>query len=259
MSVLLGHVTAWMRTHGMPLSILWGDRMRYARFGWDVAGARLAYSFSRRHARALAGARERVVRLSDPAARAAELHALHRELPVRVERSAADFPKVLRKIGRTVFAAARGGRLAAYVLAKRESWDGSPRGWSVEEAAGSAAGVLSLHRHLLTLPRIERVRGVLPLAPLPWTRSLLAAVDGWRVGIVPMGQIKVVDRAAVLSALGAAPVGSALARLAPDPAAEARLLFGPAPAALQLPPGRTARVLAGILPLPLFLWPSDHV
>src|SRR3990172_4831266 len=35
MAVLLDHPTRYMKHHGMPLSILWGDRTRYARFGWE--------------------------------------------------------------------------------------------------------------------------------------------------------------------------------------------------------------------------------
>jgi len=38
MSALLRHVIAEMRQKRMPVSVLWGRRQRYGRFGWELAG-----------------------------------------------------------------------------------------------------------------------------------------------------------------------------------------------------------------------------
>ena len=45
MTHLLGDVVKHMGKRGMPLSILWGNKFRYHRFGWEPAGSRFAFGF----------------------------------------------------------------------------------------------------------------------------------------------------------------------------------------------------------------------
>lgn len=85
MSRMLPAAVKHMTERGWPLSVLWGDRQRYLRFGWERAGALLHIHVSRR---SLAGYEEVPVADVDPTdpgnvQRVDELHAC---LPYRVER-----------------------------------------------------------------------------------------------------------------------------------------------------------------------------
>ncbi len=262
MSALLGYATAWMRVHGMPLSILWGDRYRYARFGWEGAGTTVGFTLYPAAASFLKDHDEPVTELKRPAARVRELHALHRALPARVERSATVFPLILSKVGRRVFAVLRRGRVTAYAITR--SWrTGRGRGagvtWQVEEAVGAPAGVVSIFRALVVRPGTERVRGELLPEFLAHARGLLNGADCWSLSARCLGQVKVVDRNATLAALGVPALAGPLRAVRPTPLELPRLLFGPVPLRAQVPAGPARTRLERVLPLPLFLWPTDHV
>lgn len=258
MAALLEHCTGWMRAHGMPVSILWGDHLRYARFGWTGAGARLKFTVTRRSAAALARWNLPVALVRNADRIAPELHALHRTLPVRVERSAAVFPLILRKVGRRVLVARAGRRVAAYALARR--WHSRRHvSWSVEEAAGSPEGLLSLFRWLATRPGVDQVGAEASLSPQPHLARLLEAADGWSTSVIQLGQVKVVDLDGAARSYGQAALAPAIRRARLAPLAQPGALFGPVPVA-TLWPRRIAHApgLRG-LPLPLYLCPSDHV
>ncbi len=260
MSVLLHYATDWMRTHGMPLSILWGEHLRYARFGWVGAGGRLTYGFSKRTAKeVLARYDARVVELTALERAAEELHALHRRLPLRVERSAEVFPLMLKKIHRRVFVALQGQRILAYAVA-RSSKSGKGRvDWSIEEVVGSGPGILSILRWLVRRPETGWVQGELPLVHRDYLKPLLNASDGWSTSVKPLGQIKVVDEDGALKAFRASAIQPALRRLRLSPLDRVRLLFGPLTPYLLLPHEAAHNRLAKHLPLPFYLWPTDHV
>jgi len=258
MAALLDYSTEYMRGHGMPVSILWGDRTRYARFGWEPAGEKLGFRIDGRSAETLRKYDDRVVELKDPEPRAAEMHALHRALPVRVERTPAVFPLVMRKVNRRVFCAVRGHRIVAYALAR--SWGGKNGvTWGVEETAGSAEGVLSLYRWFASRPGTRVVHGEVPFAPVPYLQALFGAMDFWRSSVGCLGQIKVVDRPALLRAYGLGVLDRPVRGLKWNVLEQARLLFGPLPPRAILRSGAALRALDRRLPLPFYLWPSDHV
>jgi len=258
MSVLLNHCTSWMRSHGMPASILWGDHTRYARFGWTGAGARLRLRLNRRSASALARWTLPVQAIRTPEPLAEELHALHRTLPARVERSAAVFPLILRKVDRQVLVARSGRRVAAYALVRR--WAGRRHAsYSVEEIAGRREGVLSLFRWLATRPGVDQVETEAPVAWQPHLAELLNGADGWSTSIIGLGQIKVVDPDGVAAAYGRPGLAKELRRRSIPASDQPRLLFGPLPAAAQFAGPAAGHARLGDLPLPFYLCPSDHV
>lgn len=258
MSVLLEHATAWMKAHGMPVSILWGDHLRYARFGWTGAGARVRFSVTPRTAGALARWTLPVAPCRDALPVADELHALHRTLPVRVERSAAVFSGIMHKANRRVYVARAGKRIAAYALVQR--WEARRQvTFSVEEAAGSSSGILSLFRWFATRPGVDAVKAEAPLTFQPHLPALLGAADGWSTSVIGLGQIKVVDAAGLGTAYGLPALAPALRRHAVRPTEQPGLLFGPLPPAARLPARAAAAAPFRRLPLPFYLCPSDHV
>ena len=48
MSALMAHATQWMKQRALPLAILWGDRFRYANFGYETAGRALQWDVKTR-------------------------------------------------------------------------------------------------------------------------------------------------------------------------------------------------------------------
>ncbi len=258
MAALLDYCTDYMRGHGMPVSILWGDRTRYARFGWEPAGEKFEFRINARSVGTLRRFDDRVVELRDPSRRAEELHALHRTVPVRVERSAADFPLMMLKVGRRVFCAVRGRRITAYALARY--WgEGKRSGWSVQEIAGASEGVLALYRWFASRPGVDQVHGEVPFAALPYLQTLFGATDFWRSSIGCLGQIKIVDRPGLLGSFQLGRLDRAVGALRWSGLEQARLLFGPLPPRAILPQGSALRALDRRLPLPFYLFPSDHV
>ena len=48
MSALMNHTTRWMKERELPLAILWGERFRYANFGYETAGRALQWEVKTR-------------------------------------------------------------------------------------------------------------------------------------------------------------------------------------------------------------------
>lgn len=262
MSALLVHCTDWMRRNGMPLSVLWGDATRYGRFGWRVAGTQVRLGLQARAIPALAKYRDRVARSSGNRPAMDELYSLHGKLRYRVGRSRESFGLIMKKPGRRIYVARCGGRATAYCFVRSVGghWGRRPRpAFSIDEWAGSGGGILSILRSLLRSFSGSRVEISLPAARLGWWADLLKGADSWSLSVHPLALIKVIDPGAVLKALG-------IARFAPliEPSRLGRrgdlgaLLFGPLSPEINLPEKR-ARRLRSVLPLPLFLFPSDHV
>ncbi|MGQ9731647.1 MAG: GNAT family N-acetyltransferase [Candidatus Zipacnadales bacterium] len=90
------------RERGWTLSVLWGDRQRYAPFGYEVCGLKYTVSVNRR---SLERGKVKPVEIAECNAAAPEvvdcLAALHATLPYRVERP--DFALKLRREGIRVF------------------------------------------------------------------------------------------------------------------------------------------------------------
>jgi predicted N-acetyltransferase YhbS len=261
MSDLLDYSTEWMRTHGMPVSILWGDHIRYARFGWAGCGRQIRFGINERSAAVpLAKLRNPVTEVRDVGRVAEELHVLQCALPLRVERSAGEFPLVLKKIGSRVFVAKRGVRIIAYAQVR-----GGRRGkrgradWHVEQMAGKGEGILSILGWMVRKNDVDWVRGALPVVHTDYLRTIMKASDCWSTGVELLGQVKVVDVDATLDALGAGDLKSVVRGLKLADVDLARLLFGPLSPNELVCSGPVRRKLAGRLPLPFHLWPADHV
>ena len=261
MSALLGYTTERMRKMGMPVSILWGDRVRYARFGWEPAGHAHHFSITPSSAGVLSACRERVERLDEPVRRSDELHVLHRRFPVRVERTSRVFSLMLEKAGIDVFAVTRGSRVAAYAVAREKKFREKGRkgsDWMIEEMGGKSRGILSILKWLAGRPGTRSVEGRYPLMRLPLTDPLLEAGSSWRSPVAMIGQIKVVDLKQALAGFGLSSFEREVRNLGYGGRRLVRTIFGPVPPKATLPcDGGYAR-LASRLPVDFHLWPSDN-
>jgi predicted N-acetyltransferase YhbS len=151
MSRLLEEAIGRMRRAGYPLSILWGDRQRYGRFGWERGGLRNSLSLSARQLGAPSAA-ERRLRMEpfspDPAL-CRRLRALDLDHPYGVERPLADIPDLLARVGRQTWIC-REGRRFAYLVLQREGRQRRGQYELLDEAGGDADLARSMLRVLLS-------------------------------------------------------------------------------------------------------------
>ncbi len=259
MSDLLGHCIEWMRGRGMPISILWGDAVRYGRFGWRVAGSHVCIGLQRRSLPALDRYRAKVVRVDGKQGIVDELFALHEKLEFRVVRNRTVFGLIMKKIGRRIYAVKTGKRISAYCLVRVQDESRRRASYTVEEWAGSGAGILSVLRSLLSSVPRAHVDICLPGVRLGWWTDLLKGADSWGLSIRPLGQVNVIDPDAALKALGMWEIAPLVRKSGPARRGNlAPLLFGPLSPKAHLP-GESADRLVSVLPVPLFLFHSDHV
>lgn len=281
MSALLEFWIDRMREAGVPLSDLAGDRARYGRYGWEIAGRECFYRVTERGFDSLSSSgRVREYAGDEDVDRVREIH--DRE-PLRVERDREQYADLLAKRGvRTLL---YGGDEPAYLSFTLESTDRT-----VTEFGGSRAGVEALLEHALAAYRTNsltvRARPDERLAPL-----FRAVADRWRVE--PHRSFNVVDLRALLDAyaprlaaawrergdggegrvsfgiagesaveLAYGPDGVAVEEYGGRPDVEldradaTRLLFG-APGGLAV--GADDPFLSAVLPLSLYVWRTDQV
>lgn len=259
MAALLGHSTGLMKRQGVPLSILWGDRFRYSRFGWEPAGAKLDLGFSQ-PSLAYWDHDPLSVTKADAAACLPAVRRLHSTQPARALRPAGTFLLHLTAQGRRLYLAGPAQKPAAYALVK--SWlnkEGKKK-WQVDEFAGSTDGILSLFSFLLKQPGTASLQATMPMAYGSWLPPLFRASNAWESSHGGMiGQFKVIDLAGLLRALGLSGLQPALAKARLSPAELVSVLLGPAGPKVLLPPGKLRDTLSAKLPVGLFLWPADHV
>ncbi len=256
MGSMLTYAAKWMKDEGMPISILWGNRRRYARYGWEPAGMHMGFSLEEEALPLLAHYRLPVREVKDARAAGPALARLHAQSGLGVRRKPEHFQHLLKRKGRRTLAAGPAEKPAAFVLGQAHKQDGKAN-WRVEAMAGSSEGIYSIFRQLLA--KGWTVKGVTPLSWRKGWPEFYDMAEGWSSSITGIGQVKVLDLKATLKAYGASSLEKDLRALRLTPMQLPRLLFGPLPPQALLPPGPRRDRLAGKLPLPLFLWPAETV
>jgi len=191
MTRLLDKAIQQMRVAGHAVSLLGGDRQRYARFGWENSGVCNVYELT---ARSLgkATAADRVLRLQDPdAAMCRRIRRLSDSRAYGVERKLGDMAPLLMRNGKQAWVCQEGRRFA-YAVAGGAGRTNRPYA-SIHEFGGDAELVLALFRRLMD----HSARGVLSVVagPNPEEQALLAPVSaGWSRQVDGMTQILDVAR-----------------------------------------------------------------
>jgi len=262
MTDLLNEAVRWMKEEDMPLSILWGNRYRYQRFGWEPAGCRYSCSFAGKALPLLVRYDLRSTPVDNPARIIGDLHALHQRMPYRIDMDRESFGLSISKVGRRIWTARDGGRAVAYAVAHEDRWKNKGKkrsGWTVDGWGGSLEGILSIIRSMLVRPGADYARCVWPAGRARIPSPVLEAADAWASGFEHMGQIRVNELKSAMTGLGAGNLLAPVQALGWNGRAQARLLFGPANPANLLSPRQATGVLGRGLPLGLFLEPLDAI
>ena len=191
MTRLLDEAIRQMRSAGHAVSVLGGDRQRYARFGWENAGVRNVYELTARSLGKATGA-DRVLRLQDPdAAMCRRIRRLSGGSAYGVERKLGDIRPLLVRNGKEAWICQEGRRFA-YAVAGGAGRTNRPY-TAIHEFGGDAELILALFRRLMQ----RSARGVLSVVagPNPEEQALLVPVSaGWSREIDGMTQILDVTR-----------------------------------------------------------------
>ena len=290
MQRLMTHCVGLMKEQGYPLSVLGGQRQRYGYFGYEVCGVGVELQLGKRNLRHCFSepSEIRFEPLDDGrAGRLEASRALHDAQPVRAERPAGDFHRVLRSWRAVPYAALREGELAGYVVVSLDGKalpevvgrDGDTafeiaRAWieqgdqeSVTVTAGPLAGRF-LHRLGEVCEEVAPgSSGNWQVFDWPRVISALLAAKAAAPSGVPLA-----DGRVILGIEGYGPVAISVAgrrvscqRVEETPAISCgphlahRLLFGPLPPSQSLLLPKAAAVLESWCPLPLFWSRQDAV
>ncbi|RLE76530.1 MAG: hypothetical protein DRJ56_04015 [Thermoprotei archaeon] len=286
MTALMNRAIEKMREEGYSMSILWGDRQRYGHFGYETVGRLFKFTLSLRSLEVEGGAREvgfeRFYGERELLKRIVELHEAE---PLRVVRSERDY-ELLFSIPQLNTYLSDG---EAYV-----SYMGEGPARVMLEYGGRASEVVSLIYSMLKAFSREfgasSVEVLAPCYPYETFVRLREMCSSWSV--VPEGMVKVLDLAKLLEEYSPY-LSSACEEVTADVSLEvrrkgevarlvvdrghvsverggrgrlhlklterglAKLLFD-GPEALPIPLPK-ARVLSSVFPLPLHVWPLDHI
>lgn len=187
MSRLLLHCISEMEKNKVPLSVLWGDRSRYGRFGWELSGGQAAVSFTKRSfessgCRVAAGLKE-----AGPGEAAEMIGRLHETQTFRARRGRR-FDGLLSRAGNRIWLA-EGGYLCG------TEQDGELRVNEAVEVSGNPAGLI---RGVMERLGLERAEMLLCQSDGESLDKLLGASCGWR--FLPVGMFRINDLKELLAA-----------------------------------------------------------
>lgn len=283
MSAFLNQVSRERFEKGDDLSILWGMRERYGRYGWEIAGQRLLLTMTDKSPWTQSGAG---LRRLDPKRDLARAHVAYSKLPLRARRSREVMRLQFERAGHEAYVSDRATRFAYAILMRK------PRRLLVE-AAGDVDGIENILSALVRREK-EPLAVVAPAALTPVNeryRRLAAIVTSEH-----LGSIKIVNLASTLEKLapvlarGFQPLARArLIRLEMTDSGQSatlelgrrfkvstgakgravvvrrpdremvRLVFGHAGAGPDVPLPERAEALGHVFPAPLYLYDPDRV
>jgi GNAT superfamily N-acetyltransferase len=191
MTRLLKESIKFMKDEGYVLSDLGGDRIRYHRFGWELAGRNCRYSISIRSlsSGSTPGGFE-VERLSDSRREMEDTLALHNNDSFGLLRDEAIHDILLHRLGNVTLLAWKDGEIDAYAVANVDD----EKNISINEVAGGGKGIECIVRHLF----LRQPEGIVVRLPYqhPLNGSIRSISSGW--GMEAWRQFKIIDLVGVL-------------------------------------------------------------
>ncbi|HNQ35797.1 MAG TPA: GNAT family N-acetyltransferase, partial [bacterium] len=219
MTRLMERALERMRGDGYPVSVLWGDRFRYRRFGYEQAGRTLSLRLTARSLKA-AGVTPAPVRryLGEPGW-LDQVRAAYEKHPFRLRRRPGDYRLIFEKPGLFLFGGGRGQDFGYLAVTGRGAWQPVEFGGRPETVLAVAAGVMErLGTDSLTFSMAAGSDGI---------EAFQSVAAGWSLSSELMAAV--LDLEKTLAIFGRQnpdfkPDPESLARL--DPAGRTRALFG---------------------------------
>jgi predicted N-acetyltransferase YhbS len=265
MTKLLNEALARMNRAGYAVSVLGGDRQRYARFGWQNGGVRQLFELTARSLGSLTRAdrRLRLERLSaaSDAALWGRVQRLSTDRPFAAHRPRSDIRPLLVRNGREAYACCEGRRFAYVVVAGPER---QPRPYvSVDEFGGDTELLHGMLRRLMARSAGGRLRVVVGPNPADaeivqpvsasWSRSCDGMINILSLErLVEQLQPEIVRRAAAGGVRGSVELAVAPEPRSPTPDDSSCLIRLSARGQrrrLRLPAARLVDLFFGCLPL----------
>lgn len=195
MTTLMNEAMKIMRRRQYDISILWGDRLRYARFGYENAGRHCTFNIDRRHVLARIPAGPEIRPLSFAADDLNRIARLYRQWELRVARPPAKLKSVF---GRDTYETWvwRNGKTFAYMTIKGVGADRD-----LIEFGGEREGLDDLLGFLFDKYELENLMGTIPYSPSPYVPFVIAHSSGWGIGFSRRARgemVKILDFASVL-------------------------------------------------------------
>lgn len=266
MSELLKYTISKMRENELPVSILWGDRDRYGRYGWENAGTVLNTAVSRRNLKKL-NLTEKVEakKYAPESGDLKRIMEIHEQEPLRVQRSEKKYRMFMSKPGQDVWLG-KGRDGWAYAVIS---------GGNVIERGGNPGTFLALLADICEKTGTENLQIIQPLRLTPLADVLCRICGAYSMGHI--GMVKIIDLDATLKSFGVKtdgikfkmmdteedkfkPIEISGKEIKLPEQAMVRLLFG------QMPPSRSfkiepeiAKTLDSIFPLGFYVWQLDGV
>lgn len=283
MSAQLLHAQSEMARKGFPLSILWGNRARYGRYGWELAGRQEHFTLEAKRLDDIAPhIADAVVDYNGSETHRRTIDQLYRQHPLRQERIGTMTAAVLN---RTIAEArlVEEASSPAYIVLDRRSQ--SPK---VLEYGGAAEGFVRLVRDAMARAHASGIEVIAPagaddritalcrreasfrrIAPLGTIRidALAETLAAWRdridrcvagLGRVRPVSLSIVGREEPAVRLGGEEGGEPIG-LSLSEREMVRLVFGPLEPGGEISLPGEAQWLEAIFPLPLYVWPLNHV
>ena len=190
MTKLLKKSIAMMQRHNYDISVLWGDRKRYGRFGWENAGRQYTFAIGRRYVPPEGAADAEIRRFSNSVEDIREIGRLHQQGELRVLRTRKQLQSVLNRQTYETWTWRKGGAFA-YVTVKGETKDRE-----LIEFGGDVSGLDHLLRFLFEKFGLENLRGTVAVSRSPYVPFILDRSSQWGVRFI--GMVKILNLKAVL-------------------------------------------------------------
>jgi hypothetical protein len=190
MTRLLKESIKFMKEEGYVLSDLGGDRIRYRRFGWEIAGRCCKYTINRRSLSRSTPSGFEVEQLSDSRREMADTLTLHNNDGFGLLRDESIHDILLHRLGNLTLIAWRDGEIDAYAVANIDD----EKTISINEVAGGGTGIECIIHHLF----LRQPEGIVFRLPFqhPLNESIRSISSGW--AMEAWRQLKILDLVGVL-------------------------------------------------------------
>ncbi len=190
MSKLLDRAILAMRRRNYDISILWGDRLRYNRFGWENGGRQYAFSIDRRHVSPAKVTEGGIRRFSNSGADLREIARLHEQRKLKVDRTRGQLKSVLNRQTFDTWVW-RKGTAFAYTTVREKNKE-----VRLGEFGGVLSGLDNLLGFLFDKYQLEKLTGTAEVSQSPYFPFLINRSGEW--GLRFIGMVKILDLKSVL-------------------------------------------------------------